>query len=373
MYNIKRLCSFKYPYEQSTEAEKIFSNAMREIVMHHRASTDGYAAWLDSQGFNAKTVETMEDWSKLPPLFANYFKKNLVISQSGSGALELTSSGTSGQKSRMRFDEHSIRSAQHMVARIFDYYEWNRPDQPCNYLLMNYEPAGNASLGTAFTSNFLSSFAPVHSVAYALRYTGTGYEFDPFGVIETLKRYASEGLPVRILGFPSFMWFVLERMNSLSIPPLRLHEDSLAFFGGGWKTHADQEIPKYQLYKRMQEQLGLADERCRDSYGAVEHPVPYIECKNHHFHLPTYSRASIRCTRSFVQMEYGKSGFLHFLSPYITSAPAHSIVMGDLATLHPAKSCGCGLQTDWFHLLGRASKAAARNCALSASELIKDI
>jgi phenylacetate-coenzyme A ligase PaaK-like adenylate-forming protein len=154
MDNIKRLCSLKHPYEQSIEAEQIFSDAMREVVMHHRASADGYATWLDSQGFNARTIETMEDWSKLPPLFANYFKKNLVISQSGEGALELTSSGTSGQKSRMRFDEHSIGSAQYMVAKIFDYYGWNTPDQPCNYLLMNYEPAGNAKLGTAFTSNF---------------------------------------------------------------------------------------------------------------------------------------------------------------------------------------------------------------------------
>jgi hypothetical protein len=31
-------------------------------------------------------------------------------------------------------------------------------------------------------------------------------------------------------------------MREMQLPPLQLHHQSLAFFGGGWKTHADREI-----------------------------------------------------------------------------------------------------------------------------------
>ena len=88
--------------------------------------------------------------------------------------------------------------------------------------------------------------------------------------------------------------------------------------------------------------------------------MPYVECEHHRFHLPSYARAVIRDTASLRPQPYGAAGFLNLLSPYITSSPAHSIVMGDLAVLHPAASCGCGLATDWFELLGRAGTSKSR-------------
>jgi hypothetical protein len=41
--------------------------------------------------------------------------------------------------------------------------------------------------------------------------------------------------------------------------------------------------------------------------------------------------------------DYGQRGFIQFVSPYITSSPAHSVVMSDLAVLHRAEECGCGV------------------------------
>ncbi len=371
--NVDTLCNLPSPYHYPDDYEGIFNAAMQEIVQYHCEYTPHYARWLARHGLAHQQLDTLHDWADLPPLFANYFKRNLVISASGQDALELTSSGTSGQKSRMRYDARSIGAAQRMVDRIFDYYGWHQPQAPCNYLLLSYEPAGITALGTAYTDQFLCKYAPVNRVCYALRHTGQTHEFDPFGVIQALTEFAAEGLPVRILGFPAFMWFVLERMREMTLPELQLHPDSLVFFGGGWKTHANKEVPKQQLYQRLNQQLGIAPLRCRDGYGSVEHPVPYVECANHHFHVPVYARAVIRDTGTFERMPYGKSGFLHFISPYITSAPAHSVVMSDLARLYPGADCGCGIATDWFDLMGRASKTASRSCALAASEfMIRD-
>lgn len=368
--HVEALCARKDPYKVDRDTDSQFAAAVQEIVAFHCANTPDYQRWLTHHGLSAANIVQVA-WSQLPPLFADYFKQRLITSNTDENAIELTSSGTSGQKSRMRYDQRSLGAAQAMVDAIFRYYDWETPNTPCNYLLLSYEPAASITLGTSYTDQFLCKYAPINQVVYALRNTGTGHEFDPFGVIQALQRFAKQDMPVRIFGFPAFMWFVLERMRAMRLPALQLHPDSLVFFGGGWKNHADRELTKAQLYQQIGSQLGIADQRCRDGYGAVEHCVPYIECIHHHFHLPVYAKALIRDTASWQILRYGQPGFLQFVAPYITSSPAHSIVMSDRATLHPSSECGCGLQTDWFALLGRASRHKAFNCALAAAEFIK--
>ncbi|MEU0375431.1 hypothetical protein ABZ070_35985, partial [Streptomyces sp. NPDC006283] len=70
-------------------------------------------------------------------------------------------------------------------------------------------------------------------------------------------------------------------------------------------------------------------------------------------------------------LPYGEIGYLHLVSPYITSVPAQSVVMGDLASLHPGDACGCELTTDWFTVHGRAGVNRNRSCAVAAAELMK--
>ncbi|MCY1740483.1 LuxE/PaaK family acyltransferase [Ensifer sp. SL37] len=368
--NVEALCALEDPYRADEESVHLFDAAMRELTAYHCVHTPGYSQWLDANDFDREAA-LPSDWSFLPPIFTNYFKRHLLISATGKDALELTSSGTTGQKSRMRYDGPSMLRAQSMVGSIFSRYGWVTDNEPCNYLLLSYEPAGAITVGTAYTDQFLCKFAPVNRVAYALRHNGVGNEFDPFGTIKALIDYAAEGLPVRIFGFPAFLWFTLERMRDMGLPALKLHPGSLVFLGGGWKTHADKAISKALLHQRLYEQLGLPSQRCRDGYGAVEHPVPYVECQYHHFHVPVYSRAFIRHTATMMRQPYGEAGFLHLVSPYITSSPAHSVVMSDLAKLRPGATCGCGIQTDWFELLGRAGTSKSRSCALAASELIQ--
>ncbi|MCB0368958.1 MAG: hypothetical protein KDD45_05760, partial [Bdellovibrionales bacterium] len=121
----------------------------------------------------------------------------------------------------------------------------------------------------------------------------------------------------------------------------------------------------------VEQQLGIPNERLRDGFGSVEHCIPYVECKNHHFHAPVYSKILIRDLYSLKSLGYGQQGFLQFISPYITSVPANSVLMGDLAVLHPYQECGCGIKTDWFEILGRAGVSKNKSCAIAAAELLK--
>lgn len=369
--HVDALCALSHPYSPESMPAGLFDRAMAQISLFHSHHTPGYEAWLNANGLLAGDLEHLTDWSRLPPIYANYFKQRLLLSPTGGDALEFTSSGTSGQKSRMRYDERSMAAAQGMVARIFEHYGWSTPDSPCNYLLFGHEPEPDNRLGTAYTDQFLCRFAPVNRVAYALRRTGKGHEFDVFGVIRALQEFAEQGLPVRIFGFPALLWHVLERMRETDVPDLKLAPQSLVFLGGGWKKQAAQEIPRQQVYERITRQLGIEAHRCRDSYGAVEHAVPYIECAHHRFHVPVYSKVFIRHPSDFSVQPFGEAGLLSFVSPYLSSSPAHAVVMSDLATLHPA-DCECGSSTQWFELHGRAGTSASRSCAMAAAELIKE-
>lgn len=203
----------------------------------------GYAHWLNANGLDEQDLDSLDDWARLPPILANFFKQQLLLSPTGERALELTSSGTSGQKSRMRYDPRSLAGAQFMVERIFSHYGWYSPDTPCNYLLLSYEPQGAITLGTSYTDQFLCRFAPVNRVAYALRSNGDGHQFDVFGVITALQSFAAEGLPVRIFGFPAFLWQTLQHMQATGVPELKLPAGSLAFLAVAGKPEPARKSP----------------------------------------------------------------------------------------------------------------------------------
>ncbi|WP_411146924.1 acyl-protein synthase [Streptomyces sp. x-80] len=368
--HVQRLCDLASPYDQGPATDALFAAAMAEANDWHAQRSPFFRSLLADTPEGA--APTVGPDVRAPLVHANFFKRHEVLSVPRDEVfLHLTSSGTTGQKSQMFFDEWTIRSAQRMVARIFDHYGWITPDRAVNYLLYSYEPAPALKLGTSFTDNYLCDFAPAERVTHALRHTGGTHEFDVHGCIRALRQYAEDGLPVRILGFPAFLHFTLERMRAQGIPPIQLPADSLVVLGGGWKGHADRQIGKEEFRAEVSELLGIPPERIRDTFGSVEHCVPYIECARHRLHVPVWSRAAVRDTRTLEPLGYGERGYLHLVSPYITSVPAHSVVMGDLASLHPGEECGCPLPTPWFTIHGRAGLSRNRSCAVAAAELLK--
>lgn len=370
---IQELCDNQHPYQNFESSNELFLLAMKEIVQWHIDQSEFYKKICNDLNLNLDKIKTIDDLVQIPHLWAHFFKSHELMSVAKEKIfLHLTSSGTTGQKSQIFFDEWTIKSAQRMVDWIFEYYGFITPEQKCNYLLFTYETEPQSKLGTAYTDNYLCKYAPINSVFYALRMTGdNSHEFDCFGTIDKLIEYAKSGLPVRILGFPAFFYFALERMKKLKINPIQLHPDSMVFLGGGWKGNADKQIEKSDLYQLANEMLGLNLERIRDGFGSVEHCIPYIECKNHEFHVPIWSRVFIRDIKNLDVLGFNQPGFLHFVSPYITSVPAHSIIMGDMATLHEGRTCTCGLNTPYFKILGRAGVSKNKSCALKALDLLK--
>jgi len=370
--SVQALCELSEPYRADAASDQLFVAAMREIVAWHGARSPFYGRLLRERGFDPATLRTPADCARIPAVPASFFKRHEVLSVPREViTTHLTSSGTTGQKSQMFFDDWSFGCARRMVDFVYQHRGWVSAE-PANYLLYAYEPTEGMKLGTTNTNRFLTRYAPARDLFFGLRHLGDGrHEFDGFGCLATLERYEREGLPVRIFGFPAFLYFTLLQQRRLGRAALRLPAGSLVMFGGGWKGHADQAIEKRDLYARIREQLGLADERIAESFGSVEHSVPYLECPRHELHVPVWSRVFVRDLRTLEPLPYGQAGFLSFVSPYITSVPAHAVVMGDLASLHPASACGCGTPTPFFRVLGRAGVSKNKSCAVAAAELLR--
>lgn len=369
--SVQKFCGPAAPYAPEADSDADFVHAMRDLTRWHQQRSAWYAQLLDVHRIDVDALQTMQDVQALPTVHANFFKMHEVLSVPSSlVALHLTSSGTTGQKSQMFFDAFTIGNARRMVDDVMA-ARGIVSTQAANYIVNAYEPYEGLRVGTSNTNQYLMRYAPPAQVVWSLRAVGQGkHEFDVFGVLAALQAYAQDDKPARIIGFPAFLHFTLQRMEALGMAPLQLPAGSCVIFGGGWKGHADQAIGKEALHQRITQWLGIPSASIVETFGSVEHSVPYVDCQAHHLHAPRWSRVLVRDVRTLEPVPDGQPGFLSFLSPYITSAPAHSVVMGDMAVRHPAGSCSCGRATPWFEVLGRAGTSSNKSCAAAAAELL---
>lgn len=362
---------FKYNKIYDHEgSEKLFIDAMIESVEHHRKHCDFYNKLLINRDFNIKNIITINDITSIPAIPANLFKYHKVLSINSSDIeVHATSSGTLGQKSQIFLDKSSLNMGTKMITKAMKYHKFISLI-PTNYLLLGYEPKEGNYMGNVKVLLGMIGFAPAKEKVYALKNIGDEYKIDYFGLQSALKRFERQRLPVRIFGFPSYLYMTLKMIKDLHMKPLKLNKNSLVFTGGGWKNNNDQKIDKLELYKMVEELLGIPAKNCRDFYSAVEHSVAYPECENHHMHVPIWSRVIIRDVKTLEPLGYNQPGFLNFISPLVSSMPISSIMMGDMAVLRDGKNCGCGITSPYFEIIGRAGTSKNKSCAIAASELM---
>lgn len=350
--------------------EPLFVAAVRENVSHHMRSCSFYADLLKREHFDPQTIKTHGDCASIPVLPASLFKHHEILSMPRDNIrIHATSSGTQGQKSQVFIDDDTLRLGTGMVVRCFRHHGLISPI-PANYIMLGYQPSDDNDMGAVKTAMGVTRFAPALHREFVLKKTVDGYLPDWFGVLSALRRYEKQRLPVRFVGFPAFLHRMLVMLRKENLR-FRLNKRSLVLLGGGWKQFSDEQIDKAALYAMAEERLGIPAERCRDFYSAVEHPVAYAECGHHHMHVPVWSRVFIRDVKTLEPLGLDQPGFLSFVTPLVNSIPLTSVMMGDLAVLRDGRSCGCGIESPYFEVLGRAGTSPLRNCAVTADALVR--
>ncbi len=350
------------------DTNALFLNAILENIKHHTDNCPDYAKIISHQGFSINEVETIEDIYKIPPIPTLFLKKHTLYSAPENQLmLKSTTSGTGGKVSEMALD---LSSAWRGMGMVLGTFLTNKlvSIHPTNYIVLGYQPSKRNKIGAVKTAYATTYAAPAIHREYALKDTGTDYVLNMDGIKNALLRYEKMGLPVRFIGFPAYFSFLLKELIDSGIK-LKLHPKSLIILAGGWKTFFAEQVDKPALYEMSQEVLGLGGDRSKEFFGAVEHPIPYFNCPNHHFHVPIYSRVLIR-DLNMQPVGYGVPGILNLITPMMTSMPFVSVMTDDLAIMHPGEECGCGINSPYFEILGRVGLADIKTCAANAFELL---
>ena len=347
--------------------EELFVQAMRENCAFQYARCPEYRAILDQAGFRPEQLQGPEDLGELPPIPTLYFKRHHLSSMAGKHALfHTTSSGTSGRRSEVNFDFGALLCDLAMSLRACGTHGLISP-RPTRYVILGYQPHRGNHMGV-MKSAFLSTFlAPAVKRTYALRFREGEYRLDQEGLVEELRRCARQRHPVRLIGFPSYLHFLMQELEhrGLRFP---MPSGSKILLGGGWKQFYRQQVDKPQLYAEVKERLDIPEAAIHEVFSVVEHPIIYWDCPRHHFHIPVYSRVLIRDVRTLKPLPYGQPGLVNLMTPLLKSAPLMSILTDDLGVLHPGESCGCGCAAAWLEVLGRVGMTEIKTCAAGAEE-----
>lgn len=350
-------------------SDRAFLRACRENCAYHIRRCPGYAAICEHLGFSPDQLRTVDDLAQIPPIPTLFFKGRTLFSMPRRRmAMEVTSSGTSGKFSRIGFDWGSILAEAPMVVNLGLRHHLASP-KPAHCVILGYKPHRSNHTGVTRTMFGLSHFSPPLSRTYALRMEGEGYVPDLDAVARALKKLERSHFPTRVIGFPSYLWFGLKRMEELGLR-VKLPRGSRVILAGGWKGHADQEVDKSTLYALAEKTLGIQEDHINELFGAVEHPVFYNTCPRHHFHIPAYGRIIIRDPDTLAPLPMGQVGLINLISPLMCATPTLSVMTDDLGYLTPGEKCGCGIQSPYLTILGRVGMSGIQTCAAGAAELL---
>lgn len=364
-----KLFSFRELYDHDG-TNHLFVKAVKQHVNYHKKHCKEYAKILNSRKFHIKHIKSIHDIGKLPPIPTLYLKHYHLSSMDPKKMfIKATSSGTKGKKSHIGFDGLGLFRGFHMVvstAVTHRLLSW----KPTNYIILGYQPNKNNETVISKTAFGSTLFAPAIKRTYALKYVNQSYQLDLNGLKKALLRYSKQPFPVRLVGFPAYTYFFLNELKQAGIS-VKLHPDSMVMLGGGWKQFYTEKVEKEDLYRLIEEILGIKESNCREFFGAVEHPMIYCDCKKHHFHVPAYSRVVIRDVNTLEPVEHGKMGLLNLITPMLNSMPIVSVMTDDLAVLHDGATCGCGIETPYFEIIGRVGVSDIKTCAAGAEELLQ--
>ncbi|MCX8173391.1 MAG: hypothetical protein N3F63_02115 [Thermoplasmata archaeon] len=360
-------------FRTGSKADELFLNAMKENFEFVYDHSPHYRKICEHANFTARNLNSFEDIYRIPYVFVSCLKMyDFKFLPEEKIKLTLTSSGTGGMKTKTYLDAETLRRILEIAWKIHEEMGVVATDVECNYLLFSYDPHYARDLGTAFSDESNTRFTKIRSKFYAIQWKGEekGFVFSPEETAKKLVEFASEDVPLRICGFPAHLIITIEELRRLGYSKLQLHPDSMLLTGGGWKTFEDKKIEKPEFRKFVSEFFGISPSRLRDSFGFVEHGIPYLDCEEGNLHIPNYSRVVARKPSDLSILDHGEQGLLHFYTPYHFGYPVLSVLSTDYGVVEG--NCSCGRPGSVLRITGRAGRTKWKGCAFKAMETLKE-
>ncbi|MDD4365016.1 MAG: acyl-protein synthetase LuxE [Synergistales bacterium] len=367
MTALERLCDLENPFLPPEETADLFVEAFRESVLTQREVHPFLREMDAARSFDPAAIASVVDALSLPPLFVGTLKLHDFLSVAPEEVvLTLTSSGTSGQRTKLHFDASSLRRMKTLSRNIFSALGFCS-ERAAHYLLFSYDRSEASDVGTSWSTEQKMACAPAASVHWLLRRDKNGaFAFDVEAAARLIVELASDG-PLRFLGFPAFMHRALTEAKRLR-PDLALDPESFVIAGGGWKNHSGEPMRQRDFALFVEKSSGLPAEGVRDVFGMAEHGIPYGACPLGHHHVPACSRLAVVDPLTLQPLGFGREGLLLLLSPWNGAQPNQSILSTDVAVL--GENCPCGLPGSYIASVRRGGTRKHKGCAIAAQEIL---
>ena len=351
-------------YASSADRDALFLRAMRENARWHSERNAAYRRFCEHHGFNPEDhLDSIEDLDRIPALAADVIKAFDLTTVRDVDLFAVTSSGTSGRRSRVPLDLETVLRMWTMGEASFD-EEGLRSADAVDYVILAPDPRAHPGHGNAQFFAALMDGAPAREAVYALVADERGgFRLDLARAAAHLARCATAARPVRVLGLPAL---VVRLAEAFAGGAIALPADSLVLTGAGWKKDADAALSKPDVRALLQRAWGLPHPRVRDLYGMTEHAVHYLECREHSFHAPVFARVRVIDPLTGAAVPPGTEGVLHLMNPGFTTVPLHSLLTADVAVQR--QGCACGRTAPAFEVIRRGGTSRFRGCAATTLE-----
>jgi len=358
------------PFDYSPPWKDKFFRAMKHSFEHHVKLSPFYKKLCEHKGFSTANLKSFDDIWNIPFILSDAFKAfNIVTNTGGFFRTDITSTGTSGRKSRVGLDMISGRRLLYSAYHIYRALGLVDDKRRANYLMMAYDPDLDESLATTNSDILISHFAPINDMFYALAAGSDGKTaFLRDDAVERLKRFNDRDQPVRVLGFTHHTCEVVTAYTK-KYGMVHFPKGSCILTGGGWKNFGHLYGEDFDPIAFLKESTTIDPKNVRDLYTLSEHPIFYLQCERHNMHIPNVSLACIRDVRTLRKLPCGEKGLVHLYSPLIESAPVLSILTTDYGQI--GADCACSVGGPFIKILGRAGVTKKVTCALTADQYIK--
>lgn len=332
------------------EKEKQYLPYFRELTEYHRQHCRPYGQALKAWGYTRDAAASLDQIPMVPIRLFKYCKLQSIPDDEVFKVL--TSSGTTGQPSRIVLDADTAKNQQlTLYAIVKDFLGTGRlpmliVDSPSVFTDRSaFNARGAAILGfSIFAKKKYYALTPDLSLNMA-----------------DLDAFASHTGPVLIFGFTFMIWKYLCQALAKERRSFDF-SNAIVIHGGGWKKMQNQTVSPEAYKERLRDQFHIS--RVHNYYGMAEQTgCIYMECEQGHLHASIFSDILVRNPEDFSLCPVGKQGILQVLSPMAVSYPGHSLLTEDMGTMLGTDDCPCGRKGHYFRVDGRIPQAEIRGCS----------
>ncbi len=186
-------------------------------------------------------------------------------------------------------------------------------------------------------------------------------------VIHLLELCEQTGKRVNIAGPPFWLDRIMDRMKKEG-KTVHLPESQI-LTGGGWKAEENKRLPEEVFREKVQEVLGIPEDRYHDVYAMSECSSVFLSCEGHYKHIPPVVIPLV-LDENLNQLGYGEVGRFAFIDPLPDSYPGFIITGDKVKILERCPKCnreGPVLDVEVTRMPG----FEGRGCAAIMAELMQ--